>query len=289
MGQSLASGSDDFCNAADYTLFHKVTPSYKGDELGAAYKKLHGTHPYLQFIDYDTINASAGAGETKGETKGEAPTTVVFFHGNGCDLGHVAAELKKWHQLTGYTVVAFEYPGYGQFTSKTATEKHFCEAIDYNMTQLVGWSLPQTQFVLVGHSLGCAAALYAATKTKIGPQVKAVVLAAPFTNLPAMGAKLTPLTVGSVGLVTTKRLDNLIAIKELQCPFVIMHGDKDEVIPIEQGHELYEASKVAAAKRFVPLTDVGHNMSMDLILEQAIIAQQALAALKEGQVDAAPG
>lgn len=46
-------------------------------------------------------------------------------------------------------------------------------------------------------------------------------------------------------------------------PFLIVHGERDDVVPIEQAHRLHEAlSRAGGEVAFVPLAGVGHDFGM---------------------------
>ena len=49
--------------------------------------------------------------------------------------------------------------------------------------------------------------------------------------------------------------DNLALVREFAGPILVLHGTRDEVIPVEEGHALH----VAAARSELELGDCGHN------------------------------
>ncbi|MBA3845851.1 MAG: alpha/beta fold hydrolase [Planctomycetes bacterium] len=111
---------------------------------------------------------------------------------------------------------------------------------------------------VIGHSLGAAVALRAATRHRIGTAV----LLSPFTDLIAMARR-------QVGWpfchVLTHRFDNRAALRALaqqtQRPWVrIVHGEDDTIIPLAMGRELAAEFPFAA---FTALPDVGHNDLID--------------------------
>jgi fermentation-respiration switch protein FrsA (DUF1100 family) len=53
------------------------------------------------------------------------------------------------------------------------------------------------------------------------------------------------------------KYDSLSKIKRVTAPLLILHGDRDEVIPFEMGRELYEAAN--PPKEFHTINNAGHN------------------------------
>jgi uncharacterized protein len=51
--------------------------------------------------------------------------------------------------------------------------------------------------------------------------------------------------------------DSKRLIHEVRSPILILHGDSDEIIPVDMGQALYEAAR--EPKRFQKLAGAGHN------------------------------
>ena len=58
------------------------------------------------------------------------------------------------------------------------------------------------------------------------------------------------------GLLRTK-YDSLSKIAGVRVPLLVLHGDRDEVIPFESGRKLFEAAN--EPKRFYTIGGAGHN------------------------------
>jgi fermentation-respiration switch protein FrsA (DUF1100 family) len=52
-------------------------------------------------------------------------------------------------------------------------------------------------------------------------------------------------------------LNSIDKIANYPGPLLQSHGDADELIPIEQGHQLFAAAR--GPKKFVTIKDAGHN------------------------------
>ncbi len=57
-------------------------------------------------------------------------------------------------------------------------------------------------------------------------------------------------------------------VRQIHCPVLILHGDADEVIPVEEAHELH--SCLTASKRLSILKDSDHRLSNPAVMQQAI-------------------
>lgn len=73
----------------------------------------------------------------------------------------------------------------------------------------------------------------------------------------------------NVSLLTdVEGLDVPSAVKKIACPVLILHGDRDDTVPVEEAHELY--GRLTAPKRLVILSGADHRLSEPSHLERAI-------------------
>ena len=77
----------------------------------------------------------------------------------------------------------------------------------------------------------------------------------PFTSLADMGAALYAFS--PVRLLAGNRLDSLARIGQYHGPLLVIHGEADEIIPVEQGRALYEAAP--GPKSYYPIPGARHN------------------------------
>jgi putative redox protein len=57
-------------------------------------------------------------------------------------------------------------------------------------------------------------------------------------------------------------------VRQIHCPVLILHGDADEVIPVEEAYELH--SCLTTSKRLSILKDSDHRLSNPAVMQQAI-------------------
>ena len=77
----------------------------------------------------------------------------------------------------------------------------------------------------------------------------------PWTSLPELAGALFP--IPGIGHVVGERYDSLAAAPSLRMPALVVHGERDRIIPIGQGERVARA--LAGPVRWVRVADAGHN------------------------------
>ncbi len=180
-----------------------------------------------------------------------AKMTLLWFHGNAGNMGHRVDQLRDLHRELGVNVLMIDYRGYGRSEGRVTEEGTYQDALaayDYLVKRA---ALDPLRIVAYGQSLGSAVAVDLAVNRRLS----GLILEAPFTSIRAMAAFHYPwLPFG--GLLST-RYDSLGRIGKVGVPLLILHGDKDEIVPYGQGKMLYEAAP--SPKRFYTISGAGHN------------------------------
>jgi fermentation-respiration switch protein FrsA (DUF1100 family) len=60
-----------------------------------------------------------------------------------------------------------------------------------------------------------------------------------------------------VGPLLSTRYDSLSKIGALSVPLLVLHGDRDEIVPYAQGRKIFEAAR--GPKTFYTIKGAGHN------------------------------
>jgi uncharacterized protein len=81
-----------------------------------------------------------------------------------------------------------------------------------------------------------------------------LILVSPYTSMGDMAAAVFPLLPGR--LLVRDRFDSLSKVAELKLPTLVVHGDRDEVVPASQGRALARAIPGA---ELVDVPHAGHN------------------------------
>jgi fermentation-respiration switch protein FrsA (DUF1100 family) len=181
--------------------------------------------------------------------EGESPM-ILFCHGNAGNMSHRLDNIRLLLDH-GLQVFIFDYRGYGKSTGTPSEIGIYTDglaAYDY----LVGErGIPPGQIVLFGRSLGAAVAIDIALKKKVG----SLIMETPFTSTRDM-AKTMGLFV-LISYFLPRHYNALEKIPRVNVPKLIVHGERDEIVPFSMGQRLFEAAKMP--KYFYPLKKAGHN------------------------------
>lgn len=183
---------------------------------------------------------------------------VIYFHGNA---GHIADRDYKARAFIdgGLGVMLVGYRGYGDNPGRPSEEGFYMDA-EAALAHVASLGIAPEDWVLYGESLGTGVAVEmayrrAAQKTPVG----AVVLEAPFT---AMGdAAQSHYPYLPARLLVRDRYDSLAKIDAIAAPLLIIHGDRDRVVPFKQGQRLFDAAH--EPKKFLAFPGGAHSNLYD--------------------------
>lgn len=176
---------------------------------------------------------------TQGKLKGKAKATVVFSHGNTGSIGHHLG-FCLWLVDAGYNVLTFDYRGFGKSAGRVdrrGTVDDVRAAFDYVAKRVDG---DAARLVSIGHSLGGATSLVALAEAPV-KGLRAVVTDAAFFSYRAMARQLGGEVGGSLVSDEWAPRDSVAKIAPL--PLLIIHGTRDELVPVAQGRQLFEAAR----------------------------------------------
>lgn len=171
----------------------------------------------------------------------EPAGALIYFHGN---LGNLSLlnEIFALFYGRGLQVFAVDYRGYGWSTGTPSEEGLYQDAlaaVEYFRKNLRRCDLP---LVYCGRSLGSCVASYAAGK--IPPD--GLILESAFRNKSAL-VKYYP-QFRPFYPFSKCRLDTLRHLKAYDFPVLLVHGDGDRTIPLEEGRHLFE--RLTGPKQF---------------------------------------
>ena len=160
----------------------------------------------------------------------------------------------------GYSVFIFEYRGFG--ASEGHPKKHpsiesICEdgvtAFDYVVRSLGYRAIDVTVY---GESLGTGVATHITTKRNM----RALILQSGFASLRRIGEHMMPfLKAYPRWLYPKVHMDTEDTLHNAHPPLLILHGQKDEVIPYEHAEILFKAAAGNNEKRLVALPNSMHR------------------------------
>jgi uncharacterized protein len=179
---------------------------------------------------------------------GGAPV-VAYFHGNGGHIGYRTDRMMRFAGQ-GLGVLLLEYRGYGG-NPGTPTEAGLYADAKAALDFLARQGIPANRLVLYGESLGSGVAVHMAAEREIG----ALILEAPFTRVADAASYHYPYV--PVSLLLRDRFDSISAIGNVGAPILILHGERDRVVPARFGHALFAAAPEPKEGWFSP--EAGHE------------------------------
>lgn len=174
---------------------------------------------------------------------------VVIFHGNCCTLAYRAVKAKSFFSK-GYGVFLVEYRGYGG-NPGTPSEEYFYKDARAAASWLDKQGYNNGRIVAYGNSLGSGVAVQFALDTG----AKFLILEAPFTSAVDVGEFLYPYI--PVQFILRDKYDNFSKIGKISPDLLVVHGDRDEVIPIALAEKLFAAAN--EPKHFISIAGGKHG------------------------------
>lgn len=195
---------------------------------------------------------------------------VIFVHGGGWTEGD-KAPLPMVPTAHGYLVVSINYRMYPAFRFPAMIEDVKC-AIRFLRAHAADYNLDPERIAVIGHSAGGHLAALAGLVDEragwdVGPyqeqssRVQAVVEMSGPTDLNGRFPEVVEeLKVNVFGVEQFISASPVTYARPDAPPFLIIHGEKDGVVPVEQAYRLHEAlRKVGASSELVILQNAGHG------------------------------
>jgi fermentation-respiration switch protein FrsA (DUF1100 family) len=179
--------------------------------------------------------------------RGDGPVWL-YFHGNG---GALRYRVERFRELTtqGDGLVALSYRGYAGSTGSPTEAGLIADAraaYDFATKRYA-----PSRIVLWGESLGSGVALALAAER----EVARIVLEAPFLSAVDVAAGVYPYL--PVRWLMKDQFRSDLRVANVRVPVLILHGDRDNVVPIASGQMLYKL--ITSPKRFVRVAGAGHE------------------------------
>lgn len=181
----------------------------------------------------------------------EGKPVVLFFHGNGEVL---AWRVPRFRAITadGTGLVTLSFRGYGGSTGQPTEEGLLNDGVAAYAFAAAHY--PPERIVPWGYSLGTGVAVAIAASRPVGK----LILEAPYTSTVDVAAELFWYMPVRWLMRDTFRSEERIA--DVKVPLLIMHGEKDTVVPERLGRRLFDLAK--GPKRFVPFP-LGNHINLD--------------------------
>lgn len=210
------------------------------------------TIPYLEFVGRNTgvvVEGKVLIHKIPIRYIGDRPNrpTMLVCHGNGEDIGHT--KISEWAQIFDINICIFDYAGYGLHSCPTSSENACYQDVAAVYRYLLAKkNVDPKQIILWGRSLGTAVACHLAHSL--------------CASTPPLGLILVSPMLSAVKIVMNIDLPddmftNYILAPKITCPTLVLHGDKDPILPYSGGVEL--SRLFPKLTKFVTLTGCDHD------------------------------
>lgn len=179
---------------------------------------------------------------------------VFYVHSNAEDIGRCHAFCSSVRAQFQVHVLAVEYPGYGICPGAPCNEQSVTEnafvAFRF-VREVLSW--PLDSILIMGRSIGCGPAISLAVRY----QVSGVIIVCPMLSVKDLVKDVAgPLSY----MVHEDRFPNKDRVPLIRSPLLVVHGQKDIMIPCRHGIELYGACR--SRKLLVCPKDMEHNTNL---------------------------
>lgn len=182
---------------------------------------------------------------------GKRDVTWLWFHGNAGNISHRLDNLRLLHDELEVSVFILGYRGYGRSEGSPSEEGTYLDAEAALAYLRSRPDVAHDRIVYFGQSLGAAVAVELAARH---PPL-ALILESPLPSVPYMARRTYPFL--TIWPFLRTRYDALARIGHVQAPLLVLHGDRDSIVPMEAGKMLFDAAN--EPKEFYTIHGADHN------------------------------
>ena len=180
--------------------------------------------------------------------RGDGHFLAIYFHGNGASMAARTERIRELNGL-GFSVLAVEYRGFGATAGKPG-EQGFGKDADAAYAYARSLGFDSKTIIIYGESVGTGVATALATRSPVA----GVILDAPFSSIADVAADRY--WMFPVRLLMKDQFRSDLAIRKLDMPVLILHGEDDQVVPIKYGRRL--SALGGKNVTFVAIPQAGH-------------------------------
>ncbi len=217
--------------------------------------------------------------------------TLVVAHGWGANAQMMLPLAKPFHQA-GMDILLYDARNHGRsdgdsFSSLPRFAEDLESALDW-----IKQRRPDHKLVVLGHSIGAAAAILSASRRS---DIDLVIGVSGFAHprlvmqrhlkRPWLPGFLQPLIMAYIQWVIGFRFDDIAPmhrISRVACPVLLAHGTEDRVVPISDMQLIQDGAEPNKAVTLLPVEGAGHG-------SVEVFQQHALSLISFIQANLAPG
>ena len=181
---------------------------------------------------------------------------TLYVHGNAGNVTHRYAQIRAI-TAAGSSILMLDYRGYGKSGGRPTEEGLYTDA-ETAYQHLIRTGYGAEHIIMHGESLGTAVAIDLASRNPCA----AVVLEAPFPSGKDVARTVLPV----LGPMLIWSFDSAKKIGRVRAPLLFIQGDRDDIIPLRLGQELFVAAP--QPKSFWIVEGAGHNDILEVAGER---------------------
>lgn len=175
---------------------------------------------------------------------------MLWSHGNAGNIVHRLENLRELYEH-GLTAFIYDYRGYGRSDGVPSEQGLYLDAMAAYDHLANERKIPVGRIVDFGRSLGASVAGDLARRRPVA----GLILETPFPSVEAVARRVFHGLPAH--LLLKSRFDLVARLREIHLPLLVLHGDRDTVIPFDLGRAVYEAAN--EPKEFVVIPGADHN------------------------------
>jgi alpha-beta hydrolase superfamily lysophospholipase len=182
--------------------------------------------------------------------RGRRDGHVLLCHGNAGNIGDRVAHARLLADA-GFDVLAFDYRGYGRSDGRPSEEGTYRDAHAAREALLLQPGVDPARVFYLGESLGGGISLDLALEFPPA----GLILQSAFTSVRDMARLHYPFVPAPL---VPDAYPSVRRIGRLRAPVLVMHGERDDVVPVHHGRALFAAAP--EPKHIHVFPDAGHDL-----------------------------
>ncbi|MEM7616510.1 MAG: hypothetical protein AAF245_15755 [Pseudomonadota bacterium] len=180
---------------------------------------------------------------------------LIYFMGEAGSLSVDETRLRRFANA-GFGIAAMAYRGGGGQQGRPSEETLYRDALRVyaGLDQLFGRRIRDTDRVIYGFSLGTGIA----TRLAVEQEELAVILEAPYTDYCSVKTGLMKYVPGCL-IFDGHLYDTASRISQIGAPVLILHGNIDERIPVEEAQSVFD---LATEPKFMEIYNGGGHQNL---------------------------
>ena len=187
---------------------------------------------------------------------GEKYPNILFFHGNG-EIASDYDDIGPIYNQIGLNLFVADYRGYGMSDGEPTLSGMIKDAhpIFEGFKQVLREKRSLRNLFIMGRSLGSASAIELAYhyQSQLGGLIVESGFASIFNLFEHLG-----FPIKALGFEDREESSGIELIRKISIPTLIMHGEYDQLVPLQEGRMLYD-NAATQDKRLLVIPGVDHN------------------------------